>query len=104
MDNVKYCICVVHIFEGELVVLAHSEDIDSPLNLYRKRWKIESMFRALKTGGFNLEGTHITDEKRVATLLSLVSIAYALALKAGQISTHNRAITYKKTDTGLLAW
>lgn len=103
-DSVKCCICVIRTFEGELVVLAHSEDINSPLNLYRQRWKIESMFRSLKTGGFNLEGTHITDEKRVATLLSLVAIAYAIALKAGQISTQDKSTTYKKTDTGLLVW
>lgn len=103
-DPVKCCVCLIKTFEGELLVLAHSEDITAPLTLYRKRWKIESMFRSLKTGGFNLEGTHITDSKRVATLLCLIAIAYALALKAGHISTQDKSPSYKKTDIGLLVW
>lgn len=103
-DSVKCCVSVIRTFEGELIVLAHSEDITSPIYLYRKRWKIESMFRSLKTGGFNLEGTHITDTKRVSTLLSLIAIAYTFALKAGQISAENKTTPYKKTDIGLLAW
>lgn len=103
-DPIKCCVCVIRTFDNELVVLAHSEDIMSPLSLYRKRWKIESMFRSLKTGGFNLEGTHITDPKRVATLLCLIAIAYALALKAGHISTQDQSPSYKKTDIGLLVW
>jgi hypothetical protein len=103
-DSVKCCVCVTRTLDNELLVLAYSEDIVSPLSLYRERWKIESMFRCMKTGGFNLEGTHITDSKRIATLLCLVAIAYAFALKAGYIATQDQCPTYKKTDIGLIAW
>jgi len=29
--------------------------------LYKERWQIESAFKALKTSGFNIEDTHLTD-------------------------------------------
>jgi len=39
--------------------------------------QIESAFKALKTSGFNIEDTHLTDIDRVYKLLSLVLIAFA---------------------------
>ncbi len=29
--------------------------------IYKERWQIETTFRALKTSGFNIEDTHLTD-------------------------------------------
>nr|WP_303046748.1 transposase [Deinococcus marmoris] len=43
---------------------------------YRKRWKIECLFRALKTKGFRLENTHMTLPARVTRLLCLRTLAY----------------------------
>ncbi len=88
-DSFKCCVAALRTFEDELVVVVHSEDIVSPLVHYQRRWKIESMFRSLKTGGFNLENTHVTDPRRLATLISIVAIAFALALKAGRIAVEN---------------
>ncbi len=50
--------------------------------LYKERWQIESAFKALKTSGFNIEDTHLTDIERVNKLLALVLIAFAWVYKA----------------------
>jgi IS4 transposase len=42
--------------------------------LYRERWKIETAFKALKSSGFNIEDTHLTDIKRIEKLFSPVRL------------------------------
>ncbi len=34
-----------------------------PLLNYKERWQIETMFKAIKSRGFNLEDIHLTDLK-----------------------------------------
>ena len=51
--------------------------------LYKERWQIESAFKALKTSGFNIEDTHLSDIERVSKLLALVLIAFAWAYRVG---------------------
>jgi hypothetical protein len=51
--------------------------------LYKQRWQIESAFKALKTSGFNIEDTHLTDVDRIEKLFALVLIAFTWAYKAG---------------------
>jgi hypothetical protein len=43
---------------------------------YKKRWQIETMFKALKSSGFNIEKTHLNDLERIEKLISLVFIAF----------------------------
>lgn len=50
---------------------------------YGLRWRIEQLFKELKTSGFRLEDTHITDPKRLSALLILVAVAYCWVLKVG---------------------
>ena len=33
--------------------------------LYRDRWQLETSFKALKSSGFNIEDTHLTDLERL---------------------------------------
>ncbi len=44
--------------------------------LYRKRWTLETAFRALRSAGFNMEETHL-GEKRFENMLTLLMIAFA---------------------------
>ncbi|MFV0471429.1 MAG: transposase [Paludibacteraceae bacterium] len=44
--------------------------------LYKKRRQCETAFRALKSSGFNIEYTHLTDIDRIEKLFSLVAIAF----------------------------
>lgn len=56
---------------------------ETALECYRDRWQIETMFRAMKTSGFNLEKTHLTDIDRILKLLLIVSIAFTWAYLVG---------------------
>lgn len=96
-DSYKACVSALRTFEKqELVVLIHSEDIKNPFPRYLERWQIESMFRTMKTGGFNLESTHVTDPERLATLLAILTLAFCIALKAGKIALTDTPLREKK--------
>ena len=67
-----------------IISLASSEERTSTPALfetsvvnYKFRWQIESLFKALKTSGFNLEDTHLRHIDRFA----VVSLAFVWALK-----------------------
>lgn len=64
--------------------------------LYKERWQIEYAFKALKTSGFNIEDTHLTDIERLTKLLSLVLIAFAWVYKAGIYLDQLKTIKIKK--------
>lgn len=55
------------------------QDAQAVVDLYRKRWQIEQVFRTLKTQGFDIEGIDIADDAArqrlcMATLVAAVSI------------------------------
>ena len=59
--------------------------INKPENaqqIYKERWQIETAFRALKSSGFNIEDTHLSDLNRIGKLFSIVMIAFAWAYTA----------------------
>lgn len=64
---------------------------------YKKRWQIETMFKALKSSGFNLEDTHLKDADRIAKLVSMVFIAFIWCYKVGiYLDACVKPITIKK--------
>lgn len=67
----------------EFVIVASFNKQAQALLNYKERWQIETMFRAMKSGGFNLEDTHLTDPKRISKLLVLVAFAFIWAYRAG---------------------
>ncbi|CAM4395567.1 IS4 family transposase [Deinococcus marmoris] len=85
--------------QGEpLIVASNATKGQHILKGYRQRWKIECLFRALKTKGFQLENTHMTLPGHVTRLLCLLTLAYVWSVLVG-ISQH---ITLKKH--GRRAW
>ena len=83
----------------EFLIVASYTQNDNKIALvkYKLRWQIETMFKALKSGGFNLEDTHLTDDQRLNKLLLIVAIAFIWAYKVG-IYRHNniKSINIKK--------
>lgn len=51
--------------------------------IYKERWQIETAFKALKTSGFNIEDTHLTDIERIEKLFALVIVAFTWAYLVG---------------------
>ena len=71
--------------KGEIIVLLHSAEIEAPWDVYRIRWEIEVLFRVLKSGGFDIESTHVTQYDRLETILGIAAIASCFAHRAGEI-------------------
>jgi hypothetical protein len=67
----------------ELQIIVSFKKPNQAQTLYKERWQIESAFKALKTSGFNIEDTHLTDIERISKLMALVLIAFAWVYKAG---------------------
>jgi len=80
----------------ELQIIVSFNKPDEAQSLYKERWQIESAFRALKTSGFNIEDTHLTNIARIEKLFSLVLIAFIWAYKAGIFLDSIKPIKIKK--------
>ena len=82
--------------DGEWVIIATTDELEEALMRYMKRWNIETLFGFLKTKGFNFEDTHITLPNRLHNLLSVLTLAFCLAYKVGQILAREAPIKTKK--------
>jgi hypothetical protein len=67
----------------ELLVVASVRTEKDVLNAYKMRWEIESAFKALKSSGFNLEDTHLSDRFRIEKLFAIVCMAFTWAYVIG---------------------
>jgi hypothetical protein len=56
---------------------------------YKERWQIETAFRALKSSGFNIEDTHLSDLERIEKLFYIVMVAFAWAYVVGVFADKN---------------
>lgn len=81
---------------GEYVIVASSDGSEEILKDYAKRWKIETLFGCLKSRGFCLEQTHVTDKKRLEKLLALVTLAFCWAYIAGEWLARTEPLKIKK--------
>lgn len=89
-------IVILRLESGELLSLATDKKPKTALARYRKRWKIETLFAALKTRGFDLEATHITAQKKLALLVGILALAAAVAYKTGLWAAKLKATVVKK--------
>lgn len=82
--------------EGEYVIVASSEETEEILSDYALRWKIETLFGCLKSRGFCLEETHVTQKERLEKLLALVTLAFCWAYIVGEWLAKTDPLTIKK--------
>lgn len=69
---------------GELLTIVTNMDPKNAVPIYLRRWEIENLFKALKSGGFNFEDTKITNLDRIDNLLAVVSLAFCWVHKIGE--------------------
>ncbi len=81
---------------GEYLIIVSNYLSDAIMDDYKKRWKIEVLFHALKSRGFRFEETHLTDGERLNTLFSVVTIAFCWACHIGAWRHIVKPITIKK--------
>ena len=70
-------------YDEPLIVAATSEGADQAVVAYEKRFGIEPMFKDHKSNGFDIEGTKVTDPKRIETLLIVMALAHVFCTSEG---------------------
>ncbi|HLS95119.1 MAG TPA: transposase [Sphingobacterium sp.] len=64
---------------------------------YKERWQIETLFRGMKSSGFNIEDTHLTAIHRLEKLMILTMLAFIWCYRIGDyIDTQIKQIKIKK--------
>ncbi|MGF7140228.1 IS4 family transposase [Roseimarinus sediminis] len=81
----------------ELQIIISFNKPEEALEVYKERWQIETAFRALKTSGFNIEDTHLSDIERIEKLFALVIVAFTWAYLVGDfLDKYIKPIPIKK--------
>ena len=78
----------------EMIVVSNFK-FEDPLGIYRRRWEIETMFGCLKTRGFRMEDTHVTDPDKIEKVLFVLAIAFCWAYRTGDIQDQKQPIKIK---------
>ena len=68
----------------ELQILVCFNRPEDGVATYKKRWEIETAFRAMKSSGFNIEDTLLRDRERIARLFAMVCMALVWAYLVGE--------------------
>jgi len=81
---------------NDFLIVATDLKPEHGLQTYGLRWGIETLFGCLKSRGFNLEQTHVTDSDKLARLLILLAIAVLWAFSTGLWLHQKKPIPFKK--------
>ena len=74
-----------------VIVATYQYDLQT-MQVYAKRWTIECFFKAIKTAGFNIEDTHLKDQKRLEKLFAVVAIAFIWVYLIGEYENQQKPI------------
>jgi transposase len=70
--------------EKYIYLITNRKDIEQAANIYKKRWKIETCFKHLKSAGFNLEDLNMESPHKTDILMSILSLVYAITIWVAQ--------------------
>jgi hypothetical protein len=70
-------------YDEPLMVVAPSDGAEQAISTYEKRFGIEPMVKDQKSNGFDIEGTKVTDPKRIETLLIAMALAHIFCTSEG---------------------
>ena len=73
----------------ELQIIISFNQPENAQQSYKERWQIETAFRGMKSSGFNIEDTHLTDLERIEKLFSIAMVAFAWAYVVGVFVNEN---------------
>jgi len=81
----------------DYLIIATNRKPEKAIEIYAKRWQIETLFGCLKSKGFYFEDTRILKRVRIKKLIALLSIAFCWAHVTGEWShRYEKAIPIKK--------
>jgi Transposase DDE domain len=85
-----------YLYEEEHLIVISSEKGDL-LADYKKRWKIETLFQALKGRGFHLESCRLIQKKRLENWFGFLALGFCWCLKMGYDREQKRQIAENKS-------
>jgi len=98
----QYVITGMKINTGELLILASNNFVgQETCVLYKQRWTIETLFKNLKTRGFNIEDTHMIDTEKLQKLMYIAALATLITVKTGILRNMQIPILIKKHGRSL---
>ena len=80
-------------------LLIATNETDNPkcaISRYRQRWQVECLFADMKTKGFNLENTRLTDKAKINTMLVVLTLAITWAYRCATCIQKMKSIRRKK--------
>lgn len=81
----------------EFVILVSFNKPVEAMEYYKQRWQIETLFKSMKSSGFNIEDTHVTALDRLEKLIMMTMLAFVWCYKIGDhIDREIRPIKIKK--------
>lgn len=80
---------------GEFLILVSPKFSANACADYLLRWNIETLFGCLKSRGFRLEDSHLTDPTKLKKLIAILSIAFSWAFLLGLFLSHQKSIKLK---------
>lgn len=95
-DSITIKITCLQLEREQLFVASNVLIGQQALLKYKQRWSIERSFLSLKTSGFNIEDTHMTDQKKLEKLFAITSLSLAICVVAGEIKNKIYPIKIKK--------
>jgi hypothetical protein len=82
--------------KGEYLIVISERATDAAVADYAERWEVETLFGCLKSRGFCLEQTHVTDADRLKKLPALLALAFCWAHVAGEWLAQRQPLKIKK--------
>jgi hypothetical protein len=96
MERTDVYVTALRLKDGELLIVITFHECSNALEIYSRRWETETLFRALKSGGFRFESNHLTDLERIEKLPGPVSIALVFCYLVGDRLNFQKPIPFKK--------
>jgi hypothetical protein len=70
--------------KDEYMIIATNIKQEKALDYYKRRWEIETLFSAFKMRGFNLEETHLSENKKIDSMVAILSLAFVWCHVVGE--------------------
>ncbi len=80
----QYLSLVAIKLKDEYLILATNIEQEKALGFYKQRWEIETLFSAYKIRGFNLEETHLCENKKIDSMIAILSLAFVWCHTIGE--------------------
>jgi hypothetical protein len=96
--NGQYCfLSGCKLINGDFLIIVSFNKPEEAQADYAQRWQIEMCFKAMKSSGFDIEKTHLSDIKRIEKLVLLIMVAFVWCYKVGiYLHQYIRPIKIKK--------